>query len=60
MENQAYLAGIKARILSKEITYSEGKTEAMPILAEINNKVKEISKKYGRRPVYLSFEKAMR
>jgi hypothetical protein len=51
---------IKLRLYSKEINYKQAKFLAKPYVDIINNKAKEIAKKYNMKPKLVSFSGIMR
>lgn len=51
---------IRRRMLRGEISYEEAKTEATPIIDEINAKAKELAKKHKVRASKVSFAAIMR
>jgi len=51
---------IRARLLSKELSYEEAKELTMPIIEEMNKKSAEIAKKYNQRPKKFKFSSLMR
>ncbi len=57
---RAKIRDIRARLLVGEIDHKTAKTEAMPIIAEMNARGAEIAKKYGQRYRPLSFAALMR
>lgn len=59
-DNREKLYGIRAKLVSGQITYDEAKEQAAPIIAAINERAKEIAKKHGKRPQTVSFGAIMR
>lgn len=59
-QNREEIARIKNSMLAGEITYEEARIQAAPILERINEKSKELAKKYGRRHVAITFSEIMR
>lgn len=51
---------IKLSLMSKEITYDEAKKLAKPFIDIINNKSKEIAKKYNQKCRKVTFSGLMR
>lgn len=51
---------IKLRLLSNDISHGEAKELAKPFIDEINEKSKEIAKKYNKKPKLISFAGFMR
>lgn len=60
MEAKHQLDIIKAEMLHGIITYEQAKAKAQPFLQQINDKAKTIAKKYGKRPVQVTFAGVMR
>lgn len=54
------MEAIRAKLSRGEISYTEAKSQAEPIIASINAKAREIAKKYGMRPRLVSFNEIMR
>ena len=59
-KNREILEDIKAKLLVGAISYEQAKNEAEPVIAEINKKAIELSKKYGVKPQLVSFAALMR
>lgn len=49
INNQQKIADIRRRMLNHEITYDQAKTEAQPIIDDINAAAKQLAKKYKMR-----------
>lgn len=47
---------IKMQLRNAEITHPEARLLAKPLIIEVNNRVKEIAKKYNRKPRLFTFE----
>ena len=60
MEATQELTHVVLRVNTGGLTYDEGRSLASPLLAIINKKQAEIAKKYGRRPVPISYGYALR
>lgn len=58
--NRERIRDIRKRMLSGAITYAQAKTEARPILDEIDAKNIELAKKYKLKPTKASFSAMMR
>lgn len=58
--NREAMEAIRAKLSRGEISYTEAKSQAEPIIASINTKAREIAKKYGMRPRLVSFNEIMR
>lgn len=54
------LDAIKTRMLAGDITYDEAKRLAAPVLKAMNDKAKEVSKRYGMRHKPIGFASVMR
>lgn len=50
------IAILKLKVAHNELTYKEAKKLAKPALDFLNNKSKEAAKKYGRKPILITFE----
>lgn len=60
LENRAEIARIKNALAFGEITYAEAREQAAPTLKRINEKAKELAKKYNRRHREITFAEIMR
>lgn len=60
LDNRAKINHIKNALDLGWITYDQAKEMAEPIIAEINEKAKEIAKKYGVKPGLVNFNSLMR
>lgn len=60
IENRLKIQRIRQRMLSGEISYSEARTEAQPVINEINATSKRLAKKYGVPSGKVSFAALMR
>ena len=49
MTNREKIFDIRGRLLIGAITYEQAKSEAMPIIHEMNIEAKEIAQKHGRK-----------
>lgn len=59
-ENRAEIARIKNDLAFGKITYAEAQEQAAPTLKRINEKAKELAKKYNRRHRDITFAEIMR
>ena len=60
MDEVAKLQEIKVLLKTGQITYDEAKDMAEPYIEEINDKIKDISKKLKMSPKLISFSSFMR
>lgn len=60
LENRAEIARIKNDLAFGKITYAEAQEQAAPTLKRINEKAKELAKKYNRRHRDITFAEIMR
>lgn len=54
------ISEVKTRLIRKEISYDAARSEAQPILDEMNRRARLIATKYKRKHAPFSFEKMMR
>lgn len=59
-QNREQIEAIKGQLSRGFITYDEAKRQAEPIITKINDKAREIAKKYGMRAKLVSFNEIMR
>lgn len=59
-QNRAEIARIKNDLAFGKITYTEAQEQAAPTLKRINEKAKELAKKYNRRHRDITFAEIMR
>jgi hypothetical protein len=60
VNNQLKIADIRRRMLSHDITYDQAKTEAQPIIDNINTAANQLAKKHKLRAPKVSFAAIMR
>lgn len=60
IDNQLRIQDIRRRLLSHQITYDQAKTEATPIINEINDTARLLSKKYNLPARKIEFAALMR
>lgn len=58
--NRTTIESIRGRMLRGEITHTEAKAEAKPIIDAMNARAKELAKEYGVRFKPMTFEALMR
>ena len=59
-QNREKIEAIIGQLSHGFITYEQAKKQAEPIIASINDKSKEIARKYNQRPRLVSFNEIMR
>lgn len=60
LQNREEITRIKNALAIGEITYAEAQEQAAPTLKRINEKAKELAKKYNRRYRDITFAEIMR
>lgn len=60
LQNREEITRIKNALAIGEITYAEAQEQAAPTLKRINEKAKELAKKYNRRHRDITFAEIMR
>lgn len=60
LQNREEITRIKNALAFGEITYAEAQEQAAPTLKKINEKAKELAKKYNRRHRDITFAEIMR
>lgn len=59
-QNREAIAQIQTRLALGQITYDQAKEQAAPVIARINDRAKEIAKKYGKSHHEITFKELMR
>lgn len=54
-ENREIINRIKMDLAVGNITYEQAKIQAEPVINRINDKARELARKYNQRPKYVSF-----
>jgi uncharacterized protein GlcG (DUF336 family) len=60
VNNRGKIALIQRNYHSGVISYEQAKEQAEPILVSINNRAKELAKKYNQRPKIITFAEVIR
>lgn len=47
---------LKLRVINGELSYKEAEKLAKPLIDNVNEKIKTIAKKYGKKPKLISFK----
>lgn len=59
-QNREKIEAIRGQLSHGFITYEQAKKQAEPIIASINDKAKELARKYNQRPRLVTFNEIMR
>lgn len=60
IKNRVAIESVRVALNTGQITYEQARKKAKPVIDSINEKSKELAKKYGVRPQLVSFEGLMR